>query len=50
MVGGGKHPYVWCFPIDHSSKLPQNGAGMYPGRDVTFNYCVPYVRVKRPIN
>ena len=35
--------------ICYNSKVPQNGAGMYPSRDVTFNYRVSYSRVKRAI-
>ena len=36
-------------PICYNSEVPQNGAGMYPSRDVTFNYRVSYARVKRTI-
>ena len=35
-----------------NSFVPQNGAGMYPGRDVMGNFYtlyIPLVRVKRPI-
>ena len=43
------HPYTLTMSICYNNEIPQNGAGMYPSRDVTFNYCVGYVRVKRPI-
>ena len=36
-------------PICCNSEVPQNGAGMYPSRDVTFNHRASYARVKRTI-
>ena len=40
---------ILSMPICCNSQVPQNGAGMYPSRDVMFNYRVSYARVKRPI-
>ena len=41
--------YTLTMPICYNSEVPQNGAGMYPSRDITFNYRVSYARVKRTI-
>ena len=45
--GSGMRANILAMP---NSQVPQNGAGMYPSRDVTFNYRVSYARVKRPIS
>ena len=47
--GSGKRVRMRIIFIDYYSKVQQNGAGMYPSRDVTSNFRVCYVRVKRPI-
>ena len=41
--------YTLTMSICYNSEVRQNGAGMYPSRDITFNYRVSYARVKRTI-
>ena len=40
------HTNILTMSIFFNSEDPQNGTGMYPSCDVTFNYRVSYVRVK----